>query len=101
MHSSTAAGTAIREYVLAQVVALLYWDLNFFRSPAISETAHDFFRRSPLAEFRLGACASAGDTEDWCVGRSGTVLRRQGPLEIACSRSSVGHTEAGIVVKTH
>ena len=74
----------------------------FLRSPATSGTGNGSFRRSPLAEFGVGARSFAGDTESCCVGRTWRGRAAAGaPVAIGSSRSSVGHTvghtEAGIV----
>ena len=72
----------------------------FSRSPAISGTGDGSFRRSPLAEFGVGARYFAGDTEGCCVERAGRGRTAAGsPVAIGSSRSSAGHAEAGIVMK--
>ena len=44
----------------------------------------------------------AGVTEGCCVGREGRARAAAGgPVALRSSRSSAGHTEAGIVVKVH
>ena len=95
MHCSTAACTAGREYVHAQVVAVSHWHFHVFTIPRHS----DSFRHSPLAEFGVGVRSFVGLTEGCCVGRAwrGRAATR-GPVAIGSSRCSAGHTEAGIVV---
>ena len=60
------------------------------------------FRRSPLAEFGVGARSSAGYPEGYCVGQAWHGRVAAGcRVALGSSRSSTGHTEAGIVVKIH
>ena len=60
----------------------------FLRSPDISGTGDGFFRRSPLAEFGVGARSFAIKT---LCGRGGGRGARE-------SRSKTGHTETDIAV---
>ena len=73
----------------------------FLRSPAISGTGDGSFRRSPLAEFGVGARSFAANTLCCRVGRvwSGRSRGRGGPGGARESRSKTEQTETGIAVK--